>query len=273
MLLANLAQSSTAVHGLMGTAHGLSLSALALLLQTEPVAVSHLNETLLMWFVVIAAVALVAQAAILAGLAIGGLKIAKDLMKIVEEVKGKALPLVDTTRTLITDLTPQIKQITSKVEVIAAHSEVIVAHVQAISAVAVEKVHEFSPTVSAARETVEQANQTVRDANHKTHQQIVRVNEMITGVLDATSRAGATLQRGISMTGREVAGIVSGIKATFEHLVGRTKHFGEDRPLGGKRTSATSSGSHYPTAATPNRSMSDEILGQPVTSETREFGR
>jgi len=278
MLLANLAQSSTAVHGLVGTAHGVSLSALALQLQTEPVAVSHLNETLLMWFVIIAAISLLAQALILGGLAIAGLKIAKNLMKIVEEVKGKALPLVDTTRTLITDLTPQIKQITNKVEVIAAHAEVIAAHAQTISAVAVEKVHEFSPTVSAARETVEQANQTVRDANHKTHQQIVRVNEMITGVLDATTRAGAKVQRGISMPGREFAGWVSGIKATFEHLVGSAKHLGEDRPLGGKRTSATSS-SPYPTSAgsyepaTPYRPMSEEILGTPASSETRGSGR
>lgn len=266
MLLANLALNSTAVHGLMETAHGISLSALALQVQTEPVAVSHLNETVLMWFVIIAAVALVAQAIILAALAIGGLKIAKDLMKIVEEVKSKALPLVDTTRTLVTDLTPQIKQITNKVEV-------IVAHVETISGVAVEKVHEFSPTVSAARETVEQANQTVRDANHKTHQQIIRVNEMITGVLDATSRAGVKLQRGISMPGREAAGLVSGIKATFEHLVGSAKHFGEDRPLGGKRSSQTSSGSPNRTAASPYRRESEETAVVVVSPETREFGR
>jgi uncharacterized protein YoxC len=263
MLLANMAIRSTAVQGLVGPAHGISLSALALQVQTEPVAVSHLNETILMWFVIIAAVALMIQAIMMAVLAIGGLKIAKDLMKIVEEVKGKALPLVDTTRTLVTDLTPQIKQITNKVEVIAAH-------VESISGVAAEKVHEFSPTVSAARETVEQANQTVRDANHKTQQQIVRVNEMITGVLDATSRAGAKLQRGISIPGREAAGLVSGLKATYEYLVGNAKHFDEDRPLGGKRTSSTQAGSPYRTEATPSHPTADETVRKP---ETRESGR
>ena len=261
MLLSNFALSSTPSWNLLDAAHGSALSSLATIMQTQ-VAVSHLNETLLMWFVGIAAFALIMQAAILLGAAIAGMKIAKDLMKIVEDTRAKAMPLVETTHTLVKDLTPQIKQITNKVEV-------IVGHVETISGVAVEKVHEFSPTVSAARQTVEQANQTVRDANNKTHQQVVRVNGMITAALDSTERAAAAIQRGIGMPGREVAGIVTGVKAALESFLGKSKHFGADRPQG--RSSYQATGSPYRAPITPYKSMADETLSGATESETRKF--
>lgn len=268
MLLSNMALGLSAGGVVLNTSHSFGLSSVMTMLQqqTEPVAVSHLNETLLMWFVGIAALALLAQAVILAAVAIGGAKIAKDVMKIVEEGRAKAMPLIDTTHTLVKDLTPQIKQITNKVEV-------IVGHVEDISGVAAEKVHEFSPTVSAARETVEQANETVRDANRKTHEQIVRVNGMISAALDSTSRAGAAVQRGVAIPGRELSGLVHGLRVGFDHWLGRVKHMGEDRPLGGMRQPVRTNGSTYrPQTATGSgyTPASDETLGIPVVPPARD---
>lgn len=271
MLLSSMSLGWVGGETVLSTSHSLGLSSVMALLQqqTEPVAVSHLNETLLMWFVGIAALALLAQAAILAAVAIGGAKLAKDVMKIVEEGRAKAMPLIETTHTLVKDLTPQIKQITNKVDV-------IVGHVEDISGVAAAKVHEFSPTVSAARETVEQANQTVRDANRRTHEQIVRVSGMISAALDSTSRAGAAVQRGVSMPGRELSGLVQGLRVGFEHLLGRVKHVGEDRPLGGKRQPSSTNGSTYrtqPSGTSGYTSMPEETLGIPVIPPARDIPR
>lgn len=266
MLLSNLALAQTALGGVHEWTHGgASVASLGLAFQ-EPVAVSHLNSTLLMWFVGIAAAAIVLQALILLGMAIGGMKIAKDLMKIVEDTRAKTMPLIESTQHLVKDLTPQIKTITRKVEVIAGH-------VENISGVAAEKVHEFSPTVSAARQTVEEANQTVRDANRKTHEQVMRVNDMITAALDSTARAGVAFQRGLGAPGRQLAGWTSGLKAGFEQLVGKTKSFGEERPLAGRRTPYEGTGSPYRAPANRYSSMSEEAVGRPVVPETREFGR
>jgi hypothetical protein len=274
MLLSNLALGHTGFADVLGWTHGASLSSLGAAFQ-EPVAVSHINSRLLMWFVGIATLAIVVQALILLGMAIGGMKIAKDLMKIVEEARAKAMPLIDTTQTLVKDLTPQIKQITNKVELIAGKVDVIAGRVEVMSGVAVEKVNEFSPTISAARETVDQANQTVRDANRKTHEQVMRVNEMITSVLDSMVRASAVLQRGMGWPGREASGLVNGFKAGFETLLGKAKNFGESRPLSSRRTPDQSTGSPYRTAAAANRytSMAEEKLARPAIPETREFGR
>ena len=60
-----------------------------------------------------------------------------------------------------------------------------------------QKFEEFAPTLSAINQTVGSANETVQDANHKTHQQIERVNGMITSILDTVAEFPGTLRRAV----------------------------------------------------------------------------
>jgi len=161
---------------------------------------------LLMIFIGIAAFALLAQAFVMVGMAIGASKAQKKLLGHVEDISNKLLPLIDKSNVLVTDLTPQLKDIT-------ARAQVITGNVEQISALVREKVNEFGPTITAANQTICEANDTVRDANRRTQQQVVRVNDMVTSVLDATAQMGRAIQSGITTPVREVSNIVEGLKA------------------------------------------------------------
>jgi len=166
------------------------------------------NARLLMIFIGIAALALLAQALVMVVLAVVAVKAQQKMMEQVDEIKLKVLPLIDKSNLLVTELTPQIRQI-------AVRANAITGHVEEISGVVRDKVNEFGPTVSAANQTVRQANETVRDANRKTHDQIVRVNTMVTSVLDATALAGKAIQRGIEVPVRQASNLLGAAKAAF----------------------------------------------------------
>jgi hypothetical protein len=187
--------------------------------QGDPLTGSDMHWLMIAAMVI--AAALLAQALVVVIAAIKGLQIQKHLMSDVAEMKAKLIPLVDKAQTLTvqitavtTDLTPTVKNIASKVDVITGH-------VEHLSALAREKAEEFAPTISAANETVAEANETVRDVNRKTHEQIARVNGMVSSVLDATAAVGASIKRGMALPGRELGGLASGFRAAFDTLTRR----------------------------------------------------
>jgi hypothetical protein len=127
--------------------------------------------------------------------------------------------------TLVDDLSPKITEIASKVNTITGH-------IEHISGLAQEKADEFAPTVTKTNETIFKANETVQDANLKTRAQIKRVDGMISGALDATVRLGVAIEKGIAVPGRELAGIVQGLKVGFETLISGARAFGSGAPVG-----------------------------------------
>ncbi len=175
-------------------------------------------------FIGLAALALLSQAIVVVAVGVGLLKAQKALMSHVTEIKAKVMPVVDKAQGIVAqvsditadlkpkiksisdDLTPKIKEVSSKVETISGHAA-------EISGIVKDKVAEFGPTVDAAKATIHTANQTVLDATQKTHEQLLRVNEMISHSLDATEKAGKSLRHTVTQPGREIAGIVSGVKA------------------------------------------------------------
>jgi len=175
---------------------------------------SHL--VMILWIV---AAALVSQALVMIGMAIGATKAQKDIKNQIEEIKGKLLPILDKANILITDLTPQVRQI-------AGRATVISGNVEQISALVKDKLVELSPTITAANETLKMANETVREANQKTarqvehvsslvNSQVNRVNGMVSSALDVTAQAGQAIQRAVMVPVREAAGIVDGLRTAW----------------------------------------------------------
>jgi hypothetical protein len=187
------------------------------------------NSKLLMFFIGIAALALFAQAAVVVFVGVGLMKAQKEVMTHFIEIKSKAMPLIASSHTLVTDLTPEIKDISRKINAITEH-------VESIAALAKEKADEFAPTLSAANMTVYHATETVNDANRKTRAQVSRVNGMVTTALDATARLGFAIEKGISVPGREVAGVLSGLKVGFDTLLSGARAFGSGAPAGRRPT-------------------------------------
>jgi hypothetical protein len=164
----------------------------------DPDSLSSGNSRLLMIFVAMVAIAMVAQAIALIIMAIGAAKARKRGLEIAEEIRLKMLPIISGTHEMIRDNAPKVKIITENF-VEASH-------------VIRSKAQEFDVTAS--------------DLNAKTRAQAARVDGMVTSVLNTTAEISESIQRGIKVPVREVAGVVNGLKAGLDVLVGRAKGFG-----------------------------------------------
>lgn len=168
-------------------------------------AISSGNAKLLMIFIGIVALGSLTQAIVVIVMAMGAAKTKKWVEGLLTELHGKAMPLIHSTQTIVTDLTPKIK--------------VISENVTEMSHVVRNKAQEIDVTLT-------HANETVREANRKTRAQVERVDGMVTSALTATSDVANTIHRSIKIPVREVAGIVSGFKAGLDVLIGGVKGFG-----------------------------------------------
>jgi methyl-accepting chemotaxis protein len=164
------------------------------------------NSTLLMIFIGIVALGSLVQTVVLVAMGIGAAKARKEVLGILHEVRGKAMPLIQNTQEIVKDLTPKIKSIS-------------------------ENLVESTQTV---RNKVTEIDATITDVNGKTRAQVDRVNGMVTSTLNATADLAASVHHGIRVPVREVVGVVNGLKAGLDVLVGRTTRFDSDgRPRNG----------------------------------------
>ena len=133
------------------------------------------------------------QAGILFGFFIAFLKLQGKLEKILTHVTEHALPLIESSKVMLQDLSPKVTAIgTNLVEV----SDML-KHETATIKVSVDEVLE------------------------KTRAQTARVDEMVSGTLDGISQASATIQQGVEVPLRHIHGVFNGVKAAFETLKGK----------------------------------------------------
>ncbi len=173
----------------------------------DPDSLSSGNSKTLMVFVALVAIAMVAQAVALIIMAIGASKARKRGLAILEETRGKAMPLIHDTHEMIRDLTPKLKVISENL---------------------VETTH-------MVRGKAQEFDVTAGDINTKTRAQVARVNGIVTSVLNSTTEITETIQRGIKVPLREVSGVVNGVKAGLDVLVGRARGFGSYNAKTGRR--------------------------------------
>ena len=90
--------------------------------------------------------------------------------------------------------------------------------------------------------TVEQIDATLSEVNDRTKAQVARVDGMISETLTTTNDIAGSIQRGIKMPIREVAGIFAGVKAAVDVLAGRESATPDGAAAAAKRAaSATAS--------------------------------
>lgn len=162
------------------------------------------NTRLLMIFVGLVAFSMLVQAIVVIIVAIGAKKTQTRVLQIFEELRLRALPILDSTEDVLRDSLPKIKTI----------SENLVQTSQIVRA----KAKEFDTTLA--------------DANVKTKAQVARVDSMISTALNATGALAAMIHQGIRTPVVEVVGVVNGFKAGLEVLLNKSKGFS-----GAKKTS------------------------------------
>ena len=167
----------------------------------DPDSLSSGNSRLLMIFVGMVAVALIVQAIALIAMAVGAAKARKRGLEIVEEIRTKMMPIMDNTHSFIQDTAPKVKIITEN----------------------------FVETSHVIRSKAQEFDVTASDLNSKTRAQAARVDGIVTSALNTTTDVAETIQRGIKVPLREVSGLINGLKAGLDVLVGRAKGFGSGR--------------------------------------------
>jgi hypothetical protein len=167
----------------------------------DPDSLSSGNSRLLMIFIALVAIAMVAQAIAVIVMVAGLAKARKRALEIAEEIRVKVMPIIDSAHEVIRDTTPKVKVITEN----------------------------FVETSHVIRNKAQEFEVTASDLNSKTRAQAARVDGMVTSVLNTTSEISESIQRGIKIPVREVSGIVNGVKAGLDVLLGRAKGFGSHR--------------------------------------------
>jgi hypothetical protein len=163
--------------------------------------ISSGNSRLLMIFVGMVAVALIVQAIALVVMAVGAAKARKRVLAIVEEVRDKAMPAIASTQDFIQNTAPKMMTLAE--------------NLVETSNVVRNKAVEFDATLS--------------DVNSKARVQTARLDDIVTTVLTGTAEAVNAIQAGIRVPVREFNGIMNGLQAGLNVLVGRAKGFGSGR--------------------------------------------
>ncbi len=162
----------------------------------DPGSLSSGNSTLLMIFVGLVAVAMLAQAVAVIGAVVGAAKARKQLIAIAEELRSKAVPVIDQAQAALHDLHPKVRILTDNL---------------------VETSH-------LVRAQAQDFDATIAQVNEKARAQTARVDDMVTSVLDTTSGIASSIQKGVQVPVREFQGIMNGLKAGIDVLVGRKNH-------------------------------------------------
>ena len=160
--------------------------------------ISSGNSRLLMIFIGIVAFSMLTQAIVFVVAAIGVSKTRNRLLAIAEEVRLKALPVIESTHNVLHELHPKIRVITDNL--------VETSHIVRSKAV------EFDSTIS--------------DVNVKTRAQVAKVDEMVSSVLDTTAGVASAAQKAVKVPVREFSGLMAGLKAGIGVLMGRDKRSG-----------------------------------------------
>ncbi len=184
----------------------------SMMMWQSPDAISSGNGKLWMVFIGLIAVAMVVQAIVIAIAALGAVKAQKKMMGVAEDLRASLVPFLEETRgvvaktnDLINDVGPAIRSITERV---SAASE------------------NLAKASESLRDKAQEFDETLGEANQRARVQIRRVDGMVTSTLTATSEIAASIYYGIQGPVREVVGVLAGLKAGLDSLMGRAREFG-----------------------------------------------
>jgi len=177
---------------------------------------ARINQTnhLIMIFIGLVAVAMTIMAIAMIVVSVITAKAVKGVMATVEEVKGKALPLIDTateigktSQALLRDLSPKVKVVADNIVEASENAR------------------------SAARQTYA----TVTDVNLRTQRQVERVDGMVTATLATTAEVAEAISQGIRVNVQKIAGMAAQARYGAEGLLSKIKAMAEGTPFGRRK--------------------------------------
>jgi hypothetical protein len=146
-------------------------------------------------FIIFTAVAVIIQAGILVALFVVVRKTSGRVEKLASEVNTKALPLIETTQTLLVEVKPRVIDIVANAE----------------------------ESARIARTQMERLDATVSDIVDRTRLQVIRADELVNRTMDRVEETTDMVHRTVVSPIRRLSGLVQGLSAGLEFFLGRKR--------------------------------------------------
>ncbi len=159
-------------------------------------------ENLTPLFIALTGAAVLLQAGLLAAMYLSMRKSRVRLETLANEVKTKALPMLETAQAMLTELRPKLQVITDN----------------------------LAETTSSVRAQVDRVDATVNDVVDRARLQIIRGDELLSRTLDRVEATSEIVHRTVVSPVRQFSGLVQGVTAGIEFLLGN-----RGRRNGGRR--------------------------------------
>jgi uncharacterized protein YoxC len=161
-----------------------------------------MDDNLLRIFIAVTSIAVLIQAGILVGLFLTVRKSTAKMEALAEEVKGKAMPLIQTVQASVVELRPKIEEITAKVAEISAN---------------------FADSTTTVKNQINRIDATITDTLDRARLQVIRADELLSKAIDKVEQTTEAVQRTVTSPLRQVNGIVAAIHTGVEVFMGQKK--------------------------------------------------
>ncbi|MBZ5683025.1 MAG: hypothetical protein LAO24_23285 [Acidobacteriia bacterium] len=159
-------------------------------------------ENLTTLFIAITGAAVLLQAGLLAAMYLAMRKSSARMESIANEVKAKALPTLESAQKLLTEINPKLQVIADNLE----------------------------DTTTTLRDQVHRVDATVTDIVDRSRLQVIRADELLSRTLDRVEQTTDLVHKTVVSPVRQVSGILHGITAGIEFLLGnRGRRNGDSR--------------------------------------------
>jgi len=142
-----------------------------------------MNETLITIFVIVAAAAIIIQAGILFALFVSLKKTGERVEAISHNIETKAIPLLDSAKTILDENGPRLKEITQN----------------------------LSDTTGTLKAQLTRVDATLNDVLDRTRLQVIRVDDMVSRTMDKVEETTEILQNTVVSPVRKLTGIMQGL--------------------------------------------------------------
>jgi hypothetical protein len=143
-------------------------------------------------FIALTGAAVVLQACILAAMYLALRKSSARMEAIAAEVKGKVLPILEQSQSVLTEISPKLQIIADNLQ----ESTIVM------------------------RAQVERVDATVNDVVDRARLQVIRADELLSRTMDRVEQTTDMVHRTVVSPVRQVSGLVQGITAGIEFLLG-----------------------------------------------------
>jgi methyl-accepting chemotaxis protein len=154
-----------------------------------------MNETLITAFIIITAIAVVLQMAILAAMYFSAKKTSERVEALARQVEEKAVPVLTQASEMIFETRPKLNLILDN----------------------------LSATSTTVREQSERINATMNDVIDRTRLQVIRADEMVSRSMDRVEETAETVSHVVLSPVKQMSAVVTGLLAGVGEYVGGRK--------------------------------------------------